>query len=1125
MAGAGGEEVGRISIRVVPDTDRFREDLERELRAAEKGHRVQIPVEADASEFRREVEAAVKNLPDAEIDVEANTKGVRAEILAAARNATAKIDVDTNGIRRKLDLLNIAFEKRVASALDNKPLIADSFQSMQRRLNTLDLNWDRKVKDTLAKIKPQIDLQVSPEFDYRLRQRLKKFEKSNMLDLKIDPKFDFQLRQRLAKLQNTKFEPDGFQSSMLSELDKVTRRIEVKIPLTAEGERFRTQIRAQIEALEKSIRAKVPVDLELAAGQKAKIAAEIAALKSLANFGDEDDSGISQFTKGLTKAGNEVEHVGKKFLGLTRIGWIVVAVFAAAAPLIGLVAGLLAGLPSLITAFGVGAGVVALGVEGIKTAAQAALPAFEAVKTAVSGVFEARLTPMFKTLGDTLTALTPGLEGVAQGLSDVFKGFTDVVSTGPGFAAIQNILANTQTFFSQLAPIIGTATQSFLTLSSAGSDAFGYLTGSLGRFATGFDEMVNRVTQNGVFDGAMRGLSQTLDGVTGLFTRLMESGLQAMSELGGPLNTLFTGMGDALVALMPGLTSFSALIGNVGGTLLSALAPAIQAVTPAFISLSNTLGALLVGNIQSLSPLLTQIAGALGTTLTTALQAVQPLLPQLLTTFEQFATTLTTSLAPILPQLATQFGVLLGQVIQLAPSFLNLLTTAIIPLIPKALELAQSLLPLTMSAIQLAPVVLKLVNGFLQFLAACAPVVGVISSLASPLLNLVTGFDSVRNGVQTFINILSSLPGVISGVMGSVVGAVVSGVSQVISQFVQAGGQILSEVGSWVGRIMGVLANLGSQMASAAASAASAFIGALASGISAGVSRVAGAVSSVIGAVRAMIPNSPAKEGPLAGAGWRAVTGFGDTLGDALASGMPGAKDKIVLLATQLMQAIKDVFGSAEGLTLNFNLGGGSAGMGGLAGMAEGLNPQLSAMNTNLGEMRDLTTGLDESMTGLGQTMTGNLKQQMDLIQLKKDELEVQRQMLQNQKNATEDKAQKQALQAQIDEINLMKDKLELQRQQMDYQSEYGVQVEDSSKKVDEYVRGMYDAAKGAVTSQQQQLFSDLGISGQGAIPQLIEQGVAMGENFIFNVSSADEAIAIKNNQTNKKALQYKPRS
>ncbi|AJD82445.1 tape measure protein [Mycobacterium phage Sheen] len=1126
MAGAGGEEVGRISIRVVPDTDRFREDLERGLKASETGEKVEIPVLADTTRFRREVEAAAKAVPDAEIDVEANTKGVRSQILAAAKGATATIDVDTNSIRRKLDLLNIAFEKKVANALDNKPLIADSFKSMQRRLNTLDLNWDRKVKETLAKIKPQIELGVSPEFDYRLRQRLRNFTKSNPLELKLDPKFDFQLRQRLAKLNNAKVNPDAFQQSMLSELDKISRRIEVKVPLTVEGERFRAQVRSRVEALEKSIRAKIPVELEMAAGQRAKIAAEIAALRSLANIGDDDSSGITAFTKSLSSAGNEVEHVGKKFFGLTRIGWIVVAVFAAAAPVIGLVAGLLAGLPSLIAGFGGAAGIVALGIDGIKEAAQAVVPAFDALKAGVSGVFQDRLTPLFTQLAGVLTTLQPAIEGAAHGLSDLFQGFANAALQGDGLAMIENILGNMRTLFSDLSPTVQTATHSFLTMVNAGSNAFGYLTGSLNTFATQFDQMITRVAQNGTFDGAMRGLSQTLDGITGLFTRLMESGLQAMSQLGGPINTLLTGLGDALVAMMPGLTTFAALIGNVGGTLLSALAPAIQAVTPAFVSFANTLGAMLVNNIQALSPLLTQLAGALGTTLLTALQQIQPMLPQLLSSFTTLATTVATQLGPILPQLATSFGQILGQVIALTPQFLNLLTTAIIPMIPQVMQLAQQMLPLAQAAMSLAPTVLRLASGFLQLATTVAPLVGILAGLASPILNIGTHFDSVKGAVQTFLGVIGTLPGVIASVMGQFISSVASAAGQVISQFVTMGGQVLAEVGTWPGRIMSVLASLGSQMASAAASAASAFIGALASGISAGVGRVAGAVSSVIGAVRNLIPNSPAKEGPLSGSGWQAVKGFGSTLGDALASEIPAQKNKIVALATELMQAIKDVFGSAEGLTLNFNLGGlgGGSGLGGLQTMSSQLNPQLSTLNTQLGETRDLTAGLDESLLNMGTQLDGDLKKQADLISMKKDELELQRQMLQNQKNLTDDKEQKKSLQARIDEINLMKDQLELQREQLAFHDKYSGAVDTSNEKTEDWFKRMYDTAKRAVTAQQQQLFSDLGISGQGAIPALIEQGVAMGEQFIFNVNNVDEAIAVKNNQTNKKALQYKPR-
>lgn len=92
--GAGGVEVGRISIRVVPNTDRFRSTLKRKLEEIERTMRAEIPVDADVSRFRRKVEAAVRNLPDATIDVDANTRGVREKIQAQTKGIKAEVDVD-----------------------------------------------------------------------------------------------------------------------------------------------------------------------------------------------------------------------------------------------------------------------------------------------------------------------------------------------------------------------------------------------------------------------------------------------------------------------------------------------------------------------------------------------------------------------------------------------------------------------------------------------------------------------------------------------------------------------------------------------------------------------------------------------------------------------------------------------------------------------------------------------------------------------------------------------------------------------------------------------------------------------------------------------------------------------
>src|SRR5690606_1963511 len=159
-----------------------------------------------------------------------------------------------------------------------------------------------------------------------------------------------------------------------------------------------------------------------------------------------------------------------------------------------------------------------------------------------------------------------------------------------GMDQIQNILSQTGTFFKGLAPVIATGAQSFLTLANAGSNAFNLLLAPLDRFATGFDQMVNRLTASGAFNTAMQGLSVTLDSVFSLFIRRFESGVQAMGQPGGPIANLINALGDAFIAAMPGLTAFSAMIGNVGGTLLSSLAPAITAITPALTQFASMFG-------------------------------------------------------------------------------------------------------------------------------------------------------------------------------------------------------------------------------------------------------------------------------------------------------------------------------------------------------------------------------------------------------------------------------------------------------------------------------------------------------------------------------------------------------
>jgi len=84
MAGAGGREVGRISIRVVPDTDGFRRELKRQLEAITKGLEAKVNIDPDLDGFRQKVNAATKGF-DAHVQVHADTSRARAEMFALQR--------------------------------------------------------------------------------------------------------------------------------------------------------------------------------------------------------------------------------------------------------------------------------------------------------------------------------------------------------------------------------------------------------------------------------------------------------------------------------------------------------------------------------------------------------------------------------------------------------------------------------------------------------------------------------------------------------------------------------------------------------------------------------------------------------------------------------------------------------------------------------------------------------------------------------------------------------------------------------------------------------------------------------------------------------------------------------
>lgn len=95
MTSPGGMEVGRISIRVVPDTSKFRADLKRQLKQAIKGIDLRIPVKASVEGLREEIK--------------------KAEAEAAKSKAKMDVEVDGDGAVRETRRIRQFIQKTLGS--------------------------------------------------------------------------------------------------------------------------------------------------------------------------------------------------------------------------------------------------------------------------------------------------------------------------------------------------------------------------------------------------------------------------------------------------------------------------------------------------------------------------------------------------------------------------------------------------------------------------------------------------------------------------------------------------------------------------------------------------------------------------------------------------------------------------------------------------------------------------------------------------------------------------------------------------------------------------------------------------------------------------------------------------
>jgi hypothetical protein len=1151
---AEGTEVGRIYIRVSPDTDEFRRELKAKLEEIERELEGEIPFDGDTTKAEAKAKETAENAPKGTIKYDSQVEKLDPkQVEDATKGFDEELEFKANLDRFRRRYLN-KFQKLISDFEVNVPLdfegeeLRKKYQDLEKgfgeKLKLLD---PKKDKATLAQLRRDVD-----EFYQDVRSEgakdflLGKFE----VDERVQRLGDLEKSQRNIELLMDQLNADLYKAYFASE------KVDVLIRASVD----QNWLIRQLASLKRTILAGTPklvVDVDKGRFQRGLLGLTNAAIVAGAAI----SKAFGAVTSGVGKLASAGLSAVKSFMRLPEWVLLTVAVMSVLAPVLALVSGLLVALPGIIAGIGVPLGVIALGMDGIKKAAETAKPAFEDLKKTISDTFAEDLVPGFEQIRDRLIpGLKLPLQGVAESLSSAFNGIVSTLSSPTGLNNLQvtvdNISAAIQTATPGLKSFTSGLTQLVAELSK-GFPGFGEALSNLG---AEFAAWVDKVSSNGQLQSAMENLASVLSEIGGLikdiagwsFAKLADDGfMNSVKGFVEDLRTIVDFLLPGMAAAFQGIAAIIAPIGDglrllakgrdwlqdklgIGG---DDAAKAGEAAEKAGGDAGKKFQESLTKAAADASANGASLTDAINKQLASGVDVNNDLQEQALRS--AFSGTGVTD--AVASQIETQMGAVISRaqaaVKTLGPTLQADIDAALLPL----QSIPEKLMP-SFEGIGAAiggawggiTAYIRTATGemgdiiaqeFMNIPAKLMPAIAGFGAAVGGAVGAIKGFIANAGFADAFGQAFSGAAGKVSAALAGVTGAVASALtpalgvvaSTVAAMLASLQGGLAAVVPVVEGSFAAVPAVVAAKMAEANAAVAAGgeqmvstalgFAGAMesaglsigasfAAGIASSASLVSAAAESLVAAARVFFPNSPAKEGPFSGSGW--VDKSGEAVGEGFASGMSSSQQEVVATARALMQAVKDIFGSAEGLTLNFN-------MGPVTQQAEAATASVKSFGDTLAAVP--TAPLDDlaRVQGTGvsaadsQASRDELSRQLDLLEMERKELELQKGQV---------GANQAAIKARLEEIRQQKLQLGLQKDQLEYASKYGEQTEESGGKIDQFYRDMgekiFKMPTDFARSVGSQFMSDLGISGQGAIPQLLEQG----SQFIFQVANMDTALS-----------------
>ncbi|AOQ29379.1 tape measure protein [Mycobacterium phage Bigfoot] len=838
---------------------------------------------------------------------------------------------------------------------------------------------------------------------------------------------------------------DGFYRE-LKQAVEAAERMKAKIPVEPDMGNFRQEVRAGIANLPE---AKVKVNADVS--QLSKLRARLAT--SGGGFGGGGGGGLGGFADTLA---------------------LVAAVAVIAAPALALISGALVSLPAIVASVATPIGVIALGLDGIKKAAEQLAKPLEDLKTNISGVFEARLTPVFGQLGTLFPMLNRSLPSVANGIADMAQGFTDAVTSLPGMVRIENTIGNIGKFLTNLKPGVDGFTQGLLGLAEGVTNRFPQLGDFISNAGKSFSDWVNEVAGNGKLDSAITNFGSTLKELGGIIVDLAKQGFEWLAdpEFGDKMTNFAKNLRQVVNDILPDLES-----------LFSGFAALIDTLVKAYDKLKGR-GENLDGpdrvKPETIGPEFDGVRILKDNPISRAWNESKE-------SFLAMSEVIEKQLATVFTTIAAHATVAWNNIKNTASQAIMGITTAF------------SLLP-----------------GFLS-----GTWNAITTSFSTVWLRITTAAQAGARSVLTAISSsFSSIGSIISNAFSVAVNAVRDAFNQMVSAAVEGAARVLAEIQALPGKIAAAAGNFGSALVAAG----KALMDGLLSGIKAGLESVLSFASGIAAKIAAVKGPLPKDRKELIPAGEALMEG----LGTGLENGLDPVLDRAKQMAKQIFEAFKETFGTAPG-AVAFNLGGGTA------ALQSSLGDVQTSLQSTLDTSQELNKSFAEPIAGAADgssLLSDDMKQQIKDVQDQMDLLELQRKQLKVQKNEAGSKEDKAAIQEQINALQAEKDKLAYQKDQLKIQQKQTGELGEQKTLAQffgEQIASTWqqgtDAVAGFARANLDQAMGDLGIGG-GALTNGLNAALDWGTQAVGNimniqVNSVDDAIAVKNNEVAKQALTY----